>query len=298
MTGALWWSVCGAMLAAGLVAVAASVIGTRAPKRAGLAARWRAGRGRATARRRGLRVVAGLVGVLVWLATGVFAAAVLLAAAVVGVPWLLSPTASASVRIAKLEALSEWTQRLSDVLRLGFGLQQALITSRKNPPPALRHEVAELADKLQAGWSARDALEDFAGQLDDVTADKVCAALTLSAVDAGPGLAQALDDLAVSVREEVAKCRQIEADRAKPRTAVRWMTIISLLVVLAGFFVPDYTAPYATGVGQLALALMAGAFVGVLAWMRSLASHRPVPRFLVNDPRSRVPQSDIGEAAS
>ncbi|MEV6400954.1 type II secretion system F family protein [Streptomyces sp. NPDC051907] len=204
-------------------------------------------------------------------------------------PWLLA-TGSAARRIAKLEALGEWTQRLSDVLRLGLGLQQALVSGRKNAPPALHGEVSELADKLQAGWQAREALEDFAQQVDDVTADKVCAALALCAIDSGPGLAQALEDLAASVRDEVAARRTIEADRAKSRTAVRWMTIISLLVVLAGFAVPHYTAPYATGLGQLVLALLGGAFAAVLAWMRSLAGHRPVPRFLVSDPRSRVRQ--------
>ncbi|MET9669623.1 type II secretion system F family protein [Streptomyces sp. NPDC006475] len=296
MMGGLWWSACAAMLVAGAVMLVAALAGTTTPKQPAEVARWRArwsggpaGRERA-ARRRLLMVGAVVVTAGVWAVTGVFVAALLLGAAVAGVPWLLTPTASASVRIAKLEALGEWTGRLSDVLRLGFGLQQALISTRKNPPAALREEVIELAEKLQAGWHPREALEDFAGHLDDVTGDKVCAALALCAVDAGPGLAQALDDLAGSVREEVAKRRQIEADRAKPRTAVRWMTLISLCIVLAGFTVPDYTAPYSTLIGQLTLALLAAAFTAVLAWMRSLAGHKPVPRFLVSDPRSRVKQ--------
>ncbi|MGW0778421.1 type II secretion system F family protein [Streptomyces sp. NPDC002835] len=228
--------------------------------------------------------------------TGVFVAGVLLGAAVLGVPWLLSPTSSPAVRISKLEGLAEWTQRLSDVMRLGFALQQALLSTRKAPPESIGDEVAELADKLRAGWHPREALEEFADQLDDVTADRVCAALALCAVDAGPGLAQALEDMAASVREEVAKRRQIEADRAKSRTAVRWMTLISIGVVLAGFMVPDYTAPYGTLLGQLVLALLAGAFVLVLLWMRSLAGHKPVARFLVHDPQSRVKVADPGVA--
>jgi Flp pilus assembly protein TadB len=242
-----------------------------------------------------LRVLAGagvVVAAGVWLVTGVFVAGVLLGASVVGVPWLLRPVSSPVQQIGKLEALAEWTQRLADVMRLGFALQQALLSARKSPPAAIADEVAELADKLRAGWHPREALEQFADQLDDVTADKVCAALALCAVDAGPGLAQALEDMAASVREEVAKRRQIEADRAKSRTAVRWMTLISLGIVVAGFLVPDYTAPYGTALGQLVLALLAGAFAAVLVWMRSLAAHTPVPRFLVSDPRSRVKQSE------
>ncbi|NUK27887.1 type II secretion system F family protein [Streptomyces lunaelactis] len=301
MTGGLWWSVCGALLAAGVVAMAVAVAGTAAPKGPPVLVRWRArwlsgpDQQQRAARQRTLLGAAAVVGGLVWLVTGVFVAALLLGTAVVGVPWLLAPTASTTQRIAKLEALGEWTQRLSDVIRLGFGLQQALTSSRKNAPPLLEREVAELAEKLQAGWHPREALEDFANQLDDVTADKACAALTLCANDPGPGLAQALEDLAVSVREEVAERRKIEADRAKSRTAVRWMTIITVLIVLAGFAVPTYTAPYASAVGQLVLALLSGAFTAVLVWMRSLASHRPVPRFLINDPRSRVKQPEPAE---
>ncbi|MGW9452455.1 type II secretion system F family protein [Streptomyces sp. NPDC055632] len=293
--GALWWTLCGALLAGGLVAAAVATIGTTAPRGQGHAARWRAqwsggpdGHKRA-ARRRVLLAAAGVTTALVWLITGVFVAALLLGAAVIGVPWLLSSASSAKGRITKLEALADWTQRLSEILRLGFALEQALITSRKNPPPAIADEVGELADKLKAGWLPVDALRDFAGRLDDVTGDKACAALMLCATDPGPGLAQVLEDVAAQVREEVAARRKIEADRAKSRTAMRTMTLICLALVLAGFLIP-YTAPYATLLGQLVLALLGAAFAAVLWWTRRLASHQPTPRFLINDPRSRVKQ--------
>jgi hypothetical protein len=95
------------------------------------------------------------------------------------------------------------------------------------------------------------------------------------------------------VHEEVAKRRAIEADRAKPRTVVRWMTIMTLGVVVAGLLVPGYTAPYGSLLGQLVLTMLIAGFVAVLAWMRQLAEHRPVPRFLVADPRSRVSALDV-----
>ncbi|MEU8893704.1 type II secretion system F family protein [Streptomyces sp. NPDC048442] len=296
MSGMLWWALCGALLAGGLLAVVLGAVGTTQPKHLGIAARWRV-RVRASAGSRGavryrvLLPAAGTVFVAVWLLSGVFMAALLLGGAVVGVPWLLTPTASTKARISKLEGLADWAQRLADVLHLGFGMEQALVTGRKNPPPALVREVTDLADKLQAGWTAEEALRDFADELDDITADKVCASLALSARDSGPGLAQALEDLAASVREEIASRRKIEADREKARTAVRWMTLITVALVPCGFLVPDYTAPYATFVGQLVMALLGMAFVGVLLWMRSLATHRPVARFLIADPRSRVKQA-------
>ncbi|MFF3359193.1 type II secretion system F family protein [Streptomyces sp. NPDC002917] len=292
MTALLLWVTAGLALAAGLVGLVAGIVGTTQPKGPSVWGRLRARTGHAgrdaRMRRRNRLAAGAIAGTLLWLVTGVFVTGVLVALAFVGVPWLLAPTKGATARIEKLEALGDWTQRLSNVLRLGRGLDEALKLSRKGAPEAIAEEVGDLVDRLQVGWRSTDALREFGNSLDDVTADKVTAALILSASDRGPGLAQALEDLAVSVHEEVAKRRAIESDRAKPRTTVRWMTIITLGVVVAGLLVPGYTAPYGTLLGQLVLALLAAGFIAVLAWMRQLADSRPIPRFLIADPRSRV----------
>ncbi|MFD9338637.1 type II secretion system F family protein [Streptomyces sp. NPDC060028] len=291
------WVLAGLALAGGLVGLAAGVVGTTAPKGPGLTARLRAGRALASrdARmgRRTRLAAAALGGMLLWLVSGVFIAGAMLFLAVAGVPWLLAPTKSAGARIGKLEALGDWTQRLAGTLRLGRGLDEALQISRKGCPEDVAAEVGDLVDRLQVGWRPVDALRVFGDALNDVTADKVVAALVLSAADRGPGLAQALDDLAVSVHEEVARRRVIEADRAKPRTTMRWMTIITLGVVAAGFLIPSYTAPYGTLLGQLVLGVLSAGFVGVLALMRQIADTKPVPRFLICDPRSAVTPTPV-----
>ncbi|MGC0334951.1 Flp pilus assembly protein TadB [Streptomyces sp. SAI-170] len=307
----LFGLLCGMTVAGGLIGVVAGVVGTTAPRRPSLRQRWLALHGRkrqsgdARMRRRTLRVAAVVVFVVVWLVSGNFAGGVVLGAAVIGVPWLITPAQMAQERIGQLEGLSEWTQRLAGLLRLGMGLEQAMITSRQGAPDALAPQIVNLSDRLRLGWRPQQALRAFADELDDVTADKVAAALILSAGDRGPGLAQALEDLSGTVREEVARKRGIEADRAKPRTTVRWMTIITVGVVVAGFFVPSYTRPYSTLLGQLVLALMAAGFVGVLALMRQLGSFRRIPRFLIPDPASTVrlpaptpgPEADVPVAA-
>ncbi|MEU9148076.1 type II secretion system F family protein [Streptomyces sp. NPDC048349] len=292
MTALLLWVLAGLALASGLVGLVLGIVGTTAPKGPALAARLRAGRrlaGRDERMARRTRLAVGaLAGVLLWLVTGVFVAGALVLLAVIGVPWLLSPMKSAAARIGKLEALGDWTQRLANVLRLGRGLDEALQISRKGCPEDIAGEVGDLVDRLHVGWRPTDALRLFGDALGDVTADKVVAALVLSAADRGPGLAQALDDLAESVHEEVGRRRAIEADRAKPRTTMRWMTIITLGVAGAGLLIPSYTAPYGTLLGQLVLAALSAGFVGVLALMRQIADHKPVPRFLIADPRSAV----------
>ncbi|WP_406346942.1 type II secretion system F family protein [Streptomyces sp. NBC_00648] len=285
----------GVALTGGMLGVVAGALGTTAPRRPPLRRRWQAalrggrhqGEG-ARMRRRSVLAAGGVVCVAVWLISGNFVGGALLGAAVIGVPWLITPARMAKERIGQLEALSEWTQRLAGLLRLGMGLEQAMITSRQGAPDELAPQIVALSDRLRLGWRPEGALRAFADDLDDVTADKVSAALILSAGDRGPGLAQALEDLAGTVREDVAKKRSIEADRAKPRTTVRWMMIITLGVVVAGFFVPSYTRPYSTLLGQLVLALLTCGFVGVLAAARQLGSFRRIPRFLVSDPASTV----------
>ncbi|NEB70813.1 hypothetical protein G3I39_27700, partial [Streptomyces fulvissimus] len=84
----------------------------------------------------------------------------------------------------------------------------------------------------RAGWDTREALEEFANQFDDVTADKAAAALILCAIDPGPGLASVLEDLAAQLRSEVSKRREAEADRAKARTSMRILTGITLGVLV------------------------------------------------------------------
>ncbi|PKV82711.1 type II secretion system F family protein [Streptomyces sp. TLI_146] len=285
----------GMALVGGLIGVVAGALGTAAPRRASLRRRWHAalcggrpqGAG-ARLRRRSVRAAGGVMGVAVWLISGNFVGGALLGAAVIGVPWLITPARMAKEHIGRLEALSEWTQRLAGLLRLGMGLEQAMITSRQGAPAELAPQIVTLSDRLRLSWRPQGALRAFADELDDVTADKVAAALILSAGDRGPGLAQALEDLSGTVREEVAKKRSIEADRSKPRTTVRWMTLITIAIVVAGFFVPSYTRPYSTLLGQLVLALLTCGLVGVLALMRQLGSFRRVPRFLVTDPASTV----------
>ncbi|WP_369362630.1 type II secretion system F family protein [Streptomyces sp. CG4] len=290
----LFGLLCGMAVVGGLIGVVTGAVGTTAPRRAPLWRRWQALRSggelgeEARLRRRALTIAAVVVFVVVWLVSGNFVGGALLGTAVVGVPWLINPALIAQERIGQLEALSEWTQRLAGLLRLGMGLEQAMITSRKGAPDELAEQIVNLSDRLRLGWRPETALRTFADELNDVTADKVVAALILSVNDRGPGLAQALEDLAGTVRDEVARKRSIEADRAKPRTTVRWMTIITVGVVVAGFFVPSYTRPYSTLLGQLVLALLTVGFVGVLALMRQLGLFRRIPRFLIADPVSTV----------
>ena len=51
--------------------------------------------------------------------------------------------------------------------------------------------------------------------------------------------------------------RKIEADRARPRTTARWVTLITLGVVALGALNGTYIRPYGDSLGQLVLAALA-----------------------------------------
>ena len=295
----LLYMLCGAAVVAGLVALVWFLRGSETKPE-----QYRPGPSRSErlaqdlARRRIQIVIAVATGAGAWLYTGVPLTGLLLPALVFLVPWLLASTRSHTGRIGQLEALAEWTQRIADVLLLGVGLEQAIVTSRRTAPAALERQITDLVGRLQSRWTPEEALRAFADDLNDSTADKVLAALLLRAADRGPGLAGALADLAESVREEVRQRRAIEADRAKHRATVRWMVLIILGVIGVGSLNHSYTAPYRTALGQLVLVLVALAFFAVIWWMRSLASHKPTPRFLEPDRRSSTGRAPTGSMAN
>ena len=230
-------------------------------------------------RRSRLLAVAGLaLGVLVALVSGWLLALVVVPAAVVGLPLLLASSDEADT-IRRLEAMEEWTRSLSGVLTAGVGLEQALIATLRSTPEPIKPEVSRLVARLRARWSTEAALREFADDLDDATGDLIAANLILGARRRGPGLASVLESLAESVAADVRSRRQVEADRAKPRTTARWVTIITIGVLVVLAFTGNYVDPYTTVFGQVILALLLGVYVAVLVWMRKMAAGKRLPRF-------------------
>lgn len=231
-------------------------------------------------RRTKLLAVTGLAaGITTTLTTGWVIALVLAPAAAVGLPTLLSAPQSAA-RIDRLEALEEWTRALAGVLTVGVGLEEALRITLRSTPEPIRPEVTTLVARLRARISTEAALRAFADDLEDATGDLVASYLILGARRRGQGLASVLESLAESVAADVRARRAIEADRAKPRSTARWVTIITLSVLAILTLTGDYIAPYGTPLGQLVLTLLLSAYVGLLIWMRSMAKGTPLPRYL------------------
>lgn len=225
-------------------------------------------------------LLAGLgTGVVAFLVTGWVLALLVVPVAFVGLPVLLS-SSSATARIQRLEAMEEWTRSLSGVLTVGVGLEQALVATLRSTPAAIAPEVTRLVARIRARWVTEDALRAFADELDDATGDLVAANLILGARRRGAGLSSVLEGLAESVAADVRARRQVEADRAKPRATARWVTLISLGVLVILAISGTYVKPYESPLGQVILVTLLTAYVATLVWMKHMAIGRAMPRFL------------------
>lgn len=234
----------------------------------------------------GLLAAGTVVGIVAWQITGWVIAVVGAPVAAVGLPWLLSSGAPQAT-IARLEAMEDWTRGLSGVLNVGVGLEEALASSVRSAPAAISGEVQRLVARLRARWDTEPAIRAFADDLADPTGDLIATNLILAARRRGQGLSNALDALAKSVSDDARNRRQIEADRAKPRATARWVTIISVVVLVGLAISGDYVRPYATPLGQVILAVLLSAYVACLVALKKMAAGKPAPRILGHDVRGQ-----------
>lgn len=289
MTGAtLLAALAGGVFTSGLVLLAYALMfpHDRGRPPAWLAARaarlWR-GHGRTPAQQRRYRLAVAatvLVAAGTWLVTGLPVLALLAAAAVPGVPWLLSAGGAERRAIARVEAVGEWTRRLRDVAETGAGLQAAIVASAGTAPAAVAPQVAMLAARLQAGGNAERSLRAFADEVDDVVGDQIVAALLLHLKDRGEKLGVVLSSIAEAAAKEVSMRKEADAERASARFAVRFMTGFAAVAVVAAALSGDYLQPYAGGSGQLLMVVLAGTFIAILWWARLLSRPTPTARLL------------------
>ncbi|PKQ22758.1 MAG: hypothetical protein CVT65_11735 [Actinobacteria bacterium HGW-Actinobacteria-5] len=281
MTGAVLSMLSGAMIAAGIVL---GVYGLQRrpappPRPRRPAPRWVARLVRMPRWQRWSLLAAALAGVVVTVFGVPLVVGLLLPLAVLGLPALLV-TSDGGKRIARLDAISEWTRNLASVITAGQSLEQALTASLRATPAAIRPQVSDLVARLRARWSTEDALLRFADDLDDATGDLVVSALIIGSRHRGEGLSRVLTGLAESVAEEVRSRRDIEADRDKARGSARLITLLAVGGMGLLAFSGDFLAPYTTPVGQLVLDGLAALFICGLSWLKQMVADDPPARFL------------------
>lgn len=247
------------------------------------------------ARWRYLVTTAAIVTIVVWAYTGWPIHGLLAGAAVLGLPFVLNTGTSAQGRIDRLEALAQWLNHLAGVHTAGIGLPATIRSSAKSAPAPIAANVRALSERLRSGMEAHDAFDLFADEMADGVFDHVVLLFQSHAVYKGPGLADALEAMAVTIHQQAADARDIEADRAKVRKSARMVSIVVLIVVLGCMLNESWSAWYQTPLGQIVLALLGAGFAWTLMMLRRIAHTSPDPR-LIEIGKHRVRDIALGYA--
>ncbi|TNC40001.1 type II secretion system F family protein [Mumia zhuanghuii] len=205
------------------------------------------------------------------------------AALVLLAPFLMGGAGSEKAAIARLDGLAAWTESLRDTIAGAVGLEQAIPATAYAASPAISPQLIDLSDRLRMRTPLPTALQRFADDLDDSSADMVIAALILNSRLRGPGLREVLTSLAESARAELEMRRRVVAGRASTRRSVQIVVGITVLFVVGlAVFNREYVAPYASPVGQLVLLIVLAFFALGFLWMRRLAVFEIPDRFLLS----------------
>jgi Flp pilus assembly protein TadB len=196
-------------------------------------------------------------------------------------PALFGGAAAEKRAMAQLEGLAAWTESLRDTIAGAVGLEQAIPATAYAAAPAISPQLVAMSDRLRVRTPLPVALQRFADDLDDPSADLIVAALMLNARLRGPGLRDVLTSLASSAREELEMRRRVVSSRASTRRSVQIVVGISVFFVLGlSVFNRDYVAPYSSFLGQVVLLIVLLLFAAGFLWMRRLSVFELPARFL------------------
>jgi tight adherence protein B len=201
-------------------------------------------------------------------------------------PQLFGGTAAERAQIVRLEALVVWTESLRDTIAAHASLEQAIPASTAHCPTVIRPALTRLAGQIQARAPLDVALLGLAAELDDPSADLVCASLILNVRRRGDRLADVLTGLAVAAREELDLRRRISAGRAGLRRGVQ--IVVAMTLAFAAFLIVfggAYVRPYDGLAGQAALLVVVGMFATGFAWLRRLSAADPAEAYLARPGR-------------
>ncbi|MET7563691.1 type II secretion system F family protein [Streptomyces sp. NPDC005479] len=229
---------------------------------------------------RHLVITAVVAALVVWAWTGWPVHGLLAGAAVLGLPFILNPGTAAVHRIERLEALGQWLNHLAGVHTAGISLPQTIRASARNAPGPIAANVRALSERLRSGMDSHDAFALFADELADGVSDHVVLLFQSHAVYKGPGLSDALEALAVTIHQQAADARDIEADRAKVRKSSRMVSVVISIVVVGCMLNEGWSGWYQSPAGQIVLAVLGIMFAWTLSWLRRIARTKSDPRLL------------------
>lgn len=178
------------------------------------------------------------------------------------------------------EALAAWIEQMRDTMAGARGLEQALAVTSETAPDAIRASVGRFAHRVSF-TPLSEAARQFADEVDHPSCDFVVAALIVASEHQVRDVGSLLAQLASSCRDDVAMQRRIWVSRARTRSAVRIISVVITLFMVALFtFNRTYLRPYASPIGAVVLVGVAAMFVTSLVAMQRLTRIDVAPRFV------------------
>lgn len=270
-------SFCGAVVGLGLLLVVLGVRGTpeRPPRRDASLPAWLSDRLLLRA------CLAGAALVIVWLATGWPAGALIAAVGGAAGPSLVGARARRNAAVAKIEAIASWAEQLRDVMAAAAGIQEAIVATGPLAPVPIRNEVRQLVDRISTRRERlRPALERFANELDHPLGDMVVTSLLLASERQGR-LGDLLSEVARSARQTATMRLRVEA--ARSRTYVTTRLIVGITVLIGTWLLVlrrEYLAPFDSAGGQVMIVVIGAVFLGSGMSMRRMAEPTEPARLL------------------
>lgn len=239
-------------------------------------------------------LLAAVAAVVVLVVTRWPVAAVAAAALVLSWTSLFGGAKAERQAMARLEGLASWAESLRDTIAGAVGLEQAIPATVYAASPTIQPQLRMLVDRLRVRVPLGTALQRFADDLDDPSADLVVAALILNSRLRGPGLRQVLTSVSESARAELDMRQRVSAGRSSTRRSAQIVMGFSMLMIFGlAILNPTYVAPYGTPTGQAVLVVVIALFAAGFWWMKRLSGVDVPARFLVaTSDRHGQPQVD------
>ena len=225
--------------------------------------------------------LAAAFGAVAWYATGWMAAALLGAAT-----GLIGPIMRRAPRrrrdfIDEIEAYSQWTEQVRDLVAASGSLFEAVALSANQAPTRLRPQVVQMAS-IARTLGLPPALDWFAAEMDSPFADRLVLGMKI-AWDSGARVGEAFDGTARAMRAEVEMRRRNEVANARAWTQVISMVGVTVASVLLMFvFNKEFFDPFGSLIGQAILLGVGGLIFGNVFWVLRLSQSGVPVRLLAS----------------
>ena len=214
-------------------------------------------------------IVVGMTAAVLLVAAGSVVFAITAAVLLVSLPWYVLRRLAETRRLLIEDQLADAMVSLSNAIKAGLSLAQALeILARQSPQP-ISQEFQQIVGEYQLGKDLEQCLKEAKTRLRSENFALFAAALEASR-QSGGRLNETVERIATSVRELQRLERKVRSETAQARTSSLYMALAPLGILLMNYFIdPVHTRMLFTEVpGQIILCLAFAMNLLAYVWAR------------------------------